>query len=209
MRFLVTAGPTREYLDRVRFISNASSGRMGYAIASEAARRGNQVILISGPVELAGPVGVEVVRVVSAKEMLDAAVGRFPECHAAVMAAAVADFRPVAPDRLKRPKGERSLTLALEPTEDICEVLGRTKGHRIVVGFALEDHDHHAHAEAKLRRKHCDAIVLNRAETAGAEDAEIEILRADTGWSPPVRGRKEEAAVVIVTLTESLAAGRA
>ena len=208
MRFLVTAGPTREHIDTVRFISNASSGRMGYALASEAAWRGHEVVLISGPVELADPCGVEVVRVVSAKEMFDAAVERFAECHAAIMVAAVADFRPVARERTKLSKGEQSLVLTLEPTEDICGHLGHLKAHRVVVGFALEDHDHHAHAEAKLRRKGCDAIVLNRVETAGADWAEVEILRADTGWSAPLRGSKREIAAAVITLTETLVTGR-
>ena len=208
MRVLVTAGPTREYFDTVRFLSNASSGRMGYAIAAAAGRRGHDVVLISGPVERSAPVGVEVVRVVSAAEMLQAAVEQFATAQVAVMVAAVADYRPVTRAHGKQAKTHECLYVALEPTEDICARLGRTKGRRIVVGFALEDHDHHAHAEEKLRRKGCDAIVLNRVETAGAADAEIEILCETGGWGDPFRGNKDAVAVEVVALTEALVAAR-
>lgn len=206
MRLLITAGPTREYFDSVRFLSNASSGRMGYAIAAEACRRGHEVVLISGPVELPPPEGVEVVRVVSAKEMFEAAVERFADCQAAVMVAAVADYRPVKRARAKQPKTDECLNVALEPTDDICAHLGRTKAGRVVVGFAMEDHDHRAHAEGKLLRKSCDAIVLNHVETAGAVDAEIEIFRASGGWGDPFRGDKAAVAVEVVLLVETLLA---
>ena len=210
MHILVTAGPTREYFDSVRFISNASSGKMGYAVATEALRRGHRVTLVSGPVNLPAPVGAEVVRVISAQEMHDAVMARFDQCHVAVMAAAVCDYRPG--DRMDRkiPKRRGPRQIELEPTRDICAELGAIKGDRVLVGFAMEDHDHRAHAEAKLRRKHCDAIVLNRVETLASETAEIEILLAGADWSEPISGIKSEVALRVVELVEALAgSGRA
>ena len=204
MRILVTAGPTREYFDSVRFISNPSSGKMGYAISSEAARRGHQVVLVSGPVELPEPAGVEMIRVVSAKEMFDASVSVFEKCHAAVMVAAVCDYRPSRrlPQKLK--KQQRARSIQLLPTEDILANLGKSKGKRVVIGFAMEDHDHKARAEGKLRRKRCDAIVLNGIGNVGGDEAEIQILRADHGWSPTTSGTKRQIASVLVDLVEEL-----
>jgi len=204
MRILVTAGPTREFFDSVRFISNPSSGKMGYAIAAEAARRGHEVVLISGPVSLPRPEGVEVLQVVSAEEMFAAAVSVFEECHAAVMTAAVCDYRPARRMAHKLKKKNRARPIQLQPTKDICAHLGKIKGTRVVVGFAMEDHDHHTHAEAKLSRKRCDAIVLNGIENVGADEAVVEILRADTGWTPPLRGSKTSVAAKVVALTEQL-----
>ena len=205
MRILITAGPTREFFDTVRFISNPSSGRMGYAIAEEAARRGHDVKLVSGPVELTVPRGVDVVHVVSAQEMFEACDVLFDECHAAVMTAAVCDYRPTRRLARKLKKQHRVRPIQLQPTEDICAHLGRIKGHRVVVGFAMEDHDHHAHAETKLRRKHCDAIVLNGIDNVGAHDATVEIVRAGAGWSPPQSGTKQQIAGVVLDLVASLA----
>ncbi len=202
MRILVTAGPTREYFDSVRFISNPSSGKMGYAIAEAAQARGHGVELISGPVTLPVPVGVETVRVESAAEMFEACTSRFADCDAAVMTAAVCDYRPWRRLDHKLRKQNRVRTIHLQPTRDICAYLGSIKGHRVVVGFAMEDRDAHAHAEAKLRRKRCDAMVLNGPGNVGADDAVVEILRADGGWSRPIRGSKSELAVAIIRLVE-------
>lgn len=204
MRLLITAGPTREYLDSVRFISNASSGKLGYAIASAAATRGHAVALITGPVELPPPEKVSLVRVVSADDMMHASEAEFATCDAAIMAAAVCDYRPATRHPLKLGKHERSLELELLPTPDICARLGAAKGGRVVIGFAMEDHDHRARAESKLRRKDCDAIILNSVSTAGADDAEIEILTARGGWQLPLRGAKSALAEAIICLTEEL-----
>ena len=208
MRILVTAGPTREFFDSVRFISNPSSGRMGYAIAAEAARRGHEVLLVSGPVEQAVPEGVEVVRVVSADEMFAAATSLFEKCHAAVMTAAVCDYRPARRREHKMKKQNRVRAVRLMPTRDICAHLGEIKGDRIVVGFAMEDHDHKTHAETKLRRKRCNAIILNGIGNVGGDVAEIEILRADLGWSEPTSGTKAAVAVSVIDLLEDLWATR-
>jgi len=204
MRILVTAGPTREFFDSVRFISNPSTGKMGYAIAAEAARRGHEVVLVSGPVSLPEPKGVDVLQVVSAEEMFTVAVSLFAECHAAVMTAAVCDYRPTRRLDHKLKKQNRVRPIHLQPTKDICAHLGKIKGDRVVIGFAMEDYDHHAHAEEKLERKRCDAIVLNGIENVGADAAVVEILRVDTGWSAPLRGSKTEVAGKIVALTERL-----
>ncbi len=204
MRFLVTAGPTREYVDSVRFISNSSSGKMGYAIALEAAARGHEVFLVSGPVDLPDPPGVRVVRVVSSAEMFEAAVGFFAQCDAAIMAAAVSDFRPRNPSARKIAKRDAPLSIELEPTEDICAHLGNQKRSRIVIGFAMEDHDHHGHAEAKLRRKNCDAIVLNKVANLAADRGEIQILTANRPWAEPLSGTKGQLAQGVVDFVEEL-----
>ncbi len=205
MRILVTAGPTREHFDTVRFISNPSSGKMGYAIAAEAFRRGHDTVLVSGPVELPHTEGVEVIRVVSSQDMFEACVSAFDDCHAAVMTAAVCDYRPATRLDHKLKKEARPLSLSLEPTKDILAHLGTIKGDRVLIGFAMEDYDHHANAEAKLRRKCCDAVVLNGLGNVGSDWAEVEILRADTDWSPPVSGSKTQIADVVVNLVEALA----
>ncbi|UCG16426.1 MAG: phosphopantothenoylcysteine decarboxylase [Phycisphaerales bacterium] len=208
MRILVNAGPTREFIDTVRFISNASSGQMGYAIARQAKQAGHDVVLVSGPVSLTPPDGVRVVRVISADAMFEACRSAFDECEAAVLTAAVCDYRPADPlnHKLKKTAGGRSLRL--EPTPDIAAHLGRHKGPRIVVGFALEDRDARRHAEAKLRNKHLDAVALNTPANLAARQATIEILTADGQWSGPIAGTKDEVAVEIVRLVERLAARR-
>lgn len=206
MRILVTAGPTREHFDTVRFISNPSSGKMGYAIAAQAAHRGHEVALVSGPVDLPEPVGVDVVHVVSAREMYEVSMSLFHECHAAVMTAAVCDYRPTRCLDHKLSKRNRVRPIHLQPTADICASLGGIKGGRVLIGFAMEDHDHHAKAEAKLYRKRCDAIVLNGLENVGVDHATIEIFRGDRGWSAPRRGPKLELAACVLDLMEELAA---
>ncbi len=205
MRILITAGPTREFLDSVRFLSNPSTGKMGYAIARVAVRRGHEVTLISGPVVLREPAGVRMIHVTTAEEMLQQSVRAFRRSDAAVMTAAVCDYRPVHRAPRKEQKRAGRFSLPLEPTTDICACLGRSKRRRIVVGFAMEDHDHRAHAEAKLRAKNCDAIILNGPGNVGSDRAEIEILTADGEWRGPFRGAKLRMAARIVSLIEQLA----
>ena len=166
--FLVTAGATIEAIDPVRFISNHSSGKMGYAIAGELAARGAAVTLVSGRTALATPPGVERVDVLSADEMYDAAVRAFDEADGAVMCAAVADYTPAEVSETKIKKGDGELFIRLRRTRDIAAELGARKGGRLLVGFALETHDEEAHAESKLERKKFDFIVLNSLRDAGA-----------------------------------------
>lgn len=160
---LVTAGPTREALDPVRFLSNRSSGRMGYALAAAAQRRGARVLLISGPTALTPPPGVECTRVVSAEEMAAAAEAAFPSCTMAVLVAAVADYRPLHPSPEKIKKGDLRPVLELVPTPDILASLGRRKTHQRLIGFAAETDAEHGldWARAKLAAKNADLIVFN------------------------------------------------
>lgn len=204
MRLLITAGPTREFFDTVRFISNPSSGKMGYALAAVALKRGHDVALVSGPVGIDPPEGVEPISVVSAQEMFEVSVALFAECQAAVMTAAVCDYRPIRKLNHKLQKHNRDRPLTLKPTVDICAHLGSIKGRRVVIGFAMEDHDHKAHAQAKLIRKHCDAMVLNGPDNVGGDKATVEILTLDGGWSRPVSGTKLHVAERIIKLTETL-----
>jgi phosphopantothenoylcysteine decarboxylase/phosphopantothenate--cysteine ligase len=171
-RVVVTAGPTREPIDPVRFISNPSSGKMGYAIAQVAARRGAEVVLVSGPTLLPDPDGVKVVRVVTAEEMARAVEVEAGDMDLFVGAAAVSDYRPaqIAPQKVKKGAGEE--TLVLSRTPDILAGLGRrfagTAGAPVLVGFAAETEEVIAHAREKLKRKGCDLVVANKVGAPGA-----------------------------------------
>ncbi|MEN9612263.1 MAG: hypothetical protein RLZZ628_3077 [Bacteroidota bacterium] len=169
-KILITAGPTYEAIDPVRFIGNRSSGKMGIALAETLARRGAEVFLILGPSALSTQVvGIQTIRVESAQQMYDAATQFFPNCDAAILAAAVADYRPqtVATEKIK--KKSDTLTIELEKTADIAAELGRRKtAKQRIIGFALETHEELANAVSKLRRKKMDAIVLNSLRDAGA-----------------------------------------
>ena len=167
-RLIVTAGATIEAIDPVRFISNHSSGKMGYAIAGELAARGAEVTLVSGRTALPVPPGVERVDVLSAEEMYEAAVKAFAAADGAVMCAAVADYTPAEVSDKKLKKGDGELFIRLRRTRDIAAELGARKEGRLLVGFALETDDEEAHAESKLERKHFDFIVLNSLRDAGA-----------------------------------------
>ena len=165
---LVTAGPTREDIDPVRFLSNRSSGKMGYAVARAAARRGAKVVLVTGPTALETPRGVERVDVRSAEDMLRAVEARFPECTLAVFAAAVADYRAVEPSESKIKRTEDALTLRLEPNPDILGTVAREKGDRLVVGFAAETDNVAENARKKLAQKNADVMVANDVTAEGA-----------------------------------------
>jgi phosphopantothenoylcysteine decarboxylase/phosphopantothenate--cysteine ligase len=165
---LVTAGPTCEDIDPVRFLTNRSSGKMGYAIAQAGARRGGSVILISGPTKLDPPQGAQFVPVRNTEEMHRAVLAHFPNATALVMAAAVADYRPVAPQNKKLKRGSGRLNLELEPTVDILADVARGKGDRAIIGFAAETENVAAHARAKLESKQADLIVANDVTADGA-----------------------------------------
>jgi len=165
---LVTAGPTYEDLDPVRYITNRSSGKMGYAVAEAAARRGAKVILVSGPTNLGAPAGVERIDVRSAKEMHAAVLSRIADASLAILAAAVADYRPVEQHAEKIKKESAPLSITLEPTTDILAEVARNKGQKIIVGFAAET-DHVAeNARKKLLSKNADMIVANDVTAEGA-----------------------------------------
>jgi phosphopantothenoylcysteine decarboxylase/phosphopantothenate--cysteine ligase len=172
-RVLVTAGPTLEDIDPVRFIGNRSSGKMGYALAAEAARRGARVSLVSGPTKLAAPAVESVVNVRSAAEMHHAVLSRAADMDVVIMAAAVADYTIAAPDSQKIAKSDGPLTLTLTRTQDILADLGQLASRRdsdrpVLVGFAAETHDVRSHARQKLERKNADVIVANDVSAPGA-----------------------------------------
>jgi len=173
VRALVTAGPTREHFDPVRFISNPSSGRMGYAMARALSERGAAVTLVSGPCSLNCPAGVERIEVCTAEEMYHAVLARFAECHLVIKAAAVSDFRPatVAPQKVKKDAGAE--TVRLENTPDILKELGRRKQNQVLVGFAAETEQAEAHGREKLEKKNLDLIVVNDLTAAGAGFASL------------------------------------
>jgi phosphopantothenoylcysteine decarboxylase/phosphopantothenate--cysteine ligase len=186
----VTAGPTREPFDPARFISNPSTGRMGFALAAEAAARGAEVTLISGPTHLVPPAGVNLVRVSTAEEMFNATLNQAQGADLILKAAAVSDYRPEARSRGKIKKetlkrraaaggtGDRAITLRLLPNPDILEELGRRKKpNQVLVGFAAETEDLERNAVRKLRRKNLDLVVANRIGVAG-EGFEAETNRA-------------------------------
>lgn len=161
MKFLVTAGPTREHLDPVRFLSNRSTGRMGFAVAAAAAERGHAVTLVAGPVALSAPAGVRRVDVVSARAMLAEVQRLLPEHDVLVMTAAVADWRPKDCSALKLKKSAMHPVVELEPNPDILLTVRPLKGERIFVGFAAETGDPAAEARRKLEEKGLDLIVAN------------------------------------------------
>jgi len=165
---VVTAGRTEEDIDPIRFVTNRSTGRMGYAVGACAVRRGARVVLVSGPTELAPPTGADLVPVRTVAEMDEATRTAFERADGLVMTAAVLDFRPenTAPSKIK--KRSKGLTLTLLPTHDFLVDLGRTKGDRLVVGFAMETDDAEANARRKLEEKHLDLIVLNDLTVEGA-----------------------------------------
>jgi phosphopantothenoylcysteine decarboxylase/phosphopantothenate--cysteine ligase len=165
---LLTAGPTREAIDPVRYLSNHSSGKMGYALARAARRRGARVTLVTGPTALPPPAGVEVVAATSAQEMARAVERAFPAATVVIMTAAVADYRPRAAFAHKLKKRAAALSLALERTPDILGGLGPRKGRRLLVGFAAETRDLEAEARRKLRTKRLDLVVANDVTAAGA-----------------------------------------
>jgi phosphopantothenoylcysteine decarboxylase/phosphopantothenate--cysteine ligase len=167
-RVLVSAGPTREAVDPVRYLSNHSSGKMGYAVARVARRRGAEVVLVSGPVDLPPPPGVRVLSVTTAAEMQRALETEFRSASVLVMAAAVADYRPREPAAQKLKKARAALELPLERTTDILTGLARRKGRRLVIGFAAETRHAVAEAKRKLREKRLDLVVANDVTAPGA-----------------------------------------
>ncbi len=211
MRILITAGGTREYIDPVRFISNASSGRMGYALASAALKAGHKVTLITAPTALKPPAGAHVIPVESANQMFKAVKDRFPKCDCLIMAAAVSDYAPTRPSKTKLKKRAAKLILELKPTPDILKWAGRHKtgsratGRRsqIVVGFALEDRDLRANAERKLREKHLDIIVANAPGAIGAERSSVHIKTRGAEWIEMTSRDKAMVARTIVSLVDS------
>lgn len=204
---LITAGPTYEKIDPVRFIGNYSSGKMGFALAEECAARGADVILVAGPVTLPTPNGVRRVDVQTAAEMYDAACEAFSTADAAILCAAVADFTVAQQAGEKIKRGNDGLQLTLVPTRDIAAELGRRKrAGQVLVGFALETQNEAANARDKMQRKNFDFIVLNSLRDKGAGFAvdtnKITILTPDAETAYPLKPKREVAKDIVQTLCE-------
>ena len=205
-RVLVTAGPTREPIDPVRYISNRSSGKMGYAIAAEAAARGAQVTLVSGPTELNSPAGVDVVSVETVQEMFDAVMSRAVGADVFISAAAPADFRPVQAREQKIKKTDH-LTLELDSTEDILSRVGASTGHTVVVGFAAETENLVEHAAEKLQSKNCHLVVANNvgagSDVFGSDTNEVTLVSSTGERAGLPRMPKREVAKAILDYVRS------
>ncbi len=207
MKILVTAGPTREYLDPVRFLSNRSSGKMGYAIAGEAQRRGHTVHLISGPVSLVAPAHVACSHICSARDMLDAVMAHLAWADVLVMCAAVADWRPrrVASQKLK--KTDMQAELALERTADILEAVKcKRRSNQLIIGFAAETHDILKYAKKKLVHKGLDLIVANdisRKDAGfGVDTNAVTLLDKKGGqWELPLQSKNNAARSILDWVT--------
>ena len=176
MRILVTAGPTREYLDDVRYISNASSGRMGYAITQAILNAGYEAVLVSGPVSLTPPIGAEFHAVESTEQMMQACQELFPHCDGVIAAAAVCDYKPHRRIAGKISKTGSPISLDMIETDDVLAALGKQKKSHWILGFALEAQNERENALQKLRRKNCDWIVLNRPDAIASEKNSVELL---------------------------------
>ena len=208
-KILITAGPTYEKIDPVRFIGNYSSGKMGFALAEECSRRGAKVVLVAGPVSLTCTENIQRVDVESCKEMYEAAVGEFPNCNAAILCAAVADFRPetIAEQKIKRVGDE--LLLKLKPTQDIAATIGSMKGEgQRIVAFALETNEEESNAQRKLEKKNADFIVLNSTRIPGttfqADDNQITIINKEGKKSYAKKPKTEVARDIIDELVSIL-----
>ncbi len=195
---LITAGPTQEPLDPVRYLSNRSSGKMGYALAQAAADRGARVILVSGPVSLNPPAGVEVVHVRTAAEMRESVFASLEPATVVIKCAAVADFRPTAESKQKIKKTSARISLELDPTVDILAELGRRRGDRLLIGFAAETENLREEARRKLEAKNCDMVVGNLvgdSDTGFESDSNEVVLALRTGeFIPLARASKREIA---------------
>lgn len=198
MRLLITAGPTREYLDDVRYLSNASSGRMGYAVAEAAAALGWDVVLVSGPVELPRPESCEFHSVTTTQDMRDACLKLFPKCDGVIATAAVCDYKPRERIVGKLSKTGGPITIEMIETDDVLAELGRMKGDRFVMGFALEAQNPYENALQKLRRKQCDWIVLNGPAAIGSESNSVELIAADGTTAARWAGSKRDVAQKLV-----------
>jgi phosphopantothenoylcysteine decarboxylase/phosphopantothenate--cysteine ligase len=203
-RILITSGPTRQYLDPVRYLTNASSGRMGRALAQAALDLGHEVIVLSGPVEVEYPAGAIVEPVVTTDELLAAAGRRFPDCDGLIGAAAPCDYRPVKVEEHKIAKTGAPLVLHLIETPDVVATLGASKRpDQWVVGFALESEDQRFRATVKAQKKSCDLIVVNGPSAMNAPDNQVEILDRSGAVAAAFAGSKESVAAGILNVIQT------
>lgn len=197
-RILITSGPTRQYLDPVRYLTNASSGRMGCALAAAALKAGHEVWVISGPVEIEYPDAAQVTWIISTEELLEACQEWFPKCDGVIGVAAPCDYRPIRVSPQKITKTGGPLILELIETPDVMAELAGLRGSQWMVAFALETEDHRLRALQKLERKKCDLIVSNSAAAIHAVDTSVEILAADGRVLATLAGPKDEVAVGVI-----------
>jgi phosphopantothenoylcysteine decarboxylase/phosphopantothenate--cysteine ligase len=205
LRFLITAGGTREYIDPVRFISNASSGRTGFALARAALKARHKVTLISTPTTQRPPTGTRIVKVETAAQMFEAVKKHFSKCDCLIMAAAVADYTVAKPSKTKVKKTNKPLTLKLKPTADILKWAGKHKTRsQVVVGFALEDKTIRARAEEKLKDKNLDMIIANSPAAIASDKSTAQIKTPHTKWLRLPRASKAIIARRVIALIESV-----
>ena len=204
LKFIITAGPTREYLDPVRFITNASSGKIGYACAAAAQRRGHNVTLISGPVTLKNPRGIKRIDVMTGTEMEKAVREHYETCDCVIMTAAVGDYKPKRTSRYKIKKGQDALKLELVRTKDILAGLGRRKKNQILIGFAVQDRAARINARRKLLDKNLDVIVLNSPSAFSVDKTGVEILTPDSDWQTFPAITKTRLATGLIRMAENL-----
>ncbi|HYW81554.1 MAG TPA: phosphopantothenoylcysteine decarboxylase [Thermoguttaceae bacterium] len=193
-RILITSGPTRQYLDPVRYLTNASSGRMGAALASAALNAGHEVVVVSGPVDVEYPPQARIIPVVSTEEMLEACLDVFPDCDGLIGVAAPCDYRPVVVSPQKIRKTGEPLQLHLVETPDVVALLGAVKQSQRMVAFALETEDLRMRALQKLERKSCDLIVVNGPDAMHARDADVEVINVEGKVLVSASGSKQRVA---------------
>ncbi len=194
-RILITSGPTRQYIDPVRYLTNASSGQMGRCLARAAMDRGHDVVVVSGPVHVEYPAGCRVVDVVTTDDMLSACLDEFPDCDGLIGAAAPCDYRPLEVQRDKIKKTGQVLELQLVETPDVVAMLGSQKrADQWTVGFALETEDAHFRAITKLQKKSCDLVVINGVDAINASENSVDIIDATGEIVFSARGPKPDIA---------------
>jgi phosphopantothenoylcysteine decarboxylase/phosphopantothenate--cysteine ligase len=199
---LISSGPTRQYLDPVRYLTNASSGRMGCSLAQAAIDLGHDVTIVSGPVQVRYPSSAKVIEVISTEEMLDACQREFEHCDGMIGVAAPCDYRPVRVATDKIAKTGQPLVLHLIETPDIVATLGANKGNRWLVGFALETDDHRLRALAKMQKKCCDLMVVNGPEAMHAVDTRVDILNRQGEIMDQLAGSKEDVSRGILAIIQ-------
>jgi len=205
LNFLITAGGTREYIDPVRFISNASSGRMGYRLAEMTKMRGHNVILITAPTNLPLPRGIEIIKVGSAEEMFKAVKSRFGGCDCLIMSAAVSDYTPIRVFNAKMKRGHSLRILKLKPTRDILKWAGsHNQGRQLIIGFALEDRNLKINAERKMKEKNLDVIIANKPSAIGEETSSVWIKSRSGSWKTIKNKSKAFIAEKIIQSAETI-----
>ncbi|WP_417746652.1 phosphopantothenoylcysteine decarboxylase [Rosistilla oblonga] len=203
-KILITSGPTRQYLDPVRYLTNASSGRMGAALAQAALDLGHQVVVVSGPVSVTYPAAAEVIDVLTTQQMLEVAHREFQQCDGAIGAAAPCDYQPQQVETEKISKTGKPLQLNLVETPDVVATLGeRKRSDQWVVGFALETQDRHFRAIVKLEKKHCDLMVSNGPEAIDSAENQVDLIDAEGQLLEQISGSKLDVARGILKVIDA------